>query len=134
TCSGGNEYACFYENPTRYYADIPYDRSGNEVAGGMNAATTRILVGYDRVFGGNFEVGARVGYAFGGGPKAPEGNGFFPFHAEARVAYVFGSDPFSRKGIRPYVNVSGGLAQVDAKLVVPVYRSAQDYTADKRTE
>jgi phosphohistidine swiveling domain-containing protein len=133
-CSGGNEYACFYENPTTYYADVPYSGSGNEITGGPGAGTMRILAGFDRAITQNFLIGARLGYAFGGGPQAPDGNAFFPFHGEARVSYYFGNSPLGRKGIRPYVHVSGGVAQIDARVRVPVYRTAAAYTADKRTD
>lgn len=133
-CSGGNDYACFYENPSQYYPNVPYSGSGNEVSGGVGAGTMRILAGYDRALGENFAVGGRVGYAFGGGPQAPDGNAFFPFHGEVRVTYYFGTSPLGRKGLRPYAHLSGGVAQVDARVRVPVYQSAADYKADNRTE
>lgn len=124
-CSGGSEYACFYENPTTYYGDEPPPGSGNEIAGGVGRGTMRILVGYDRALGSNIGVGARVGYAFGGGPQAPNGAAFFPFHGEVRATYYFGSSPLSKKGIRPYVHISGGVAQVDARVTVPIFTDPQ---------
>jgi hypothetical protein len=130
TCSGGNEYACFEAD--EFYAPIPYDKSGGELAGGMSIATSRLLIGYERIFGKNISVGARVGFAFGGGPQAPEGAAFIPVHAEARAAYWFGADPFSRSGLRPYLTLGGGLAQVDASVEVSVYTTEQDFIADKR--
>lgn len=130
TCSGGNEYTCF--DSETFYAPIPYDKSGGELAGGIAFATSRILVGYDRIFGKNISAGVRVGFAFGGGPQAPEGAAFVPVHAEARAAYWFGKDPFTRTGIRPYVTIGGGLAQVDASVQVTVYTTEQDFINDKR--
>lgn len=130
TCSGGNEYACF-EGDT-FYAPIPYDKSGGELAGGLAAATSRIMLGYERIFGKNISAGARVGFAFGGGPQAPGGAAFVPVHAELRAAYWFGADPFSRTGFRPYVTLGGGLAQVDASVQVTVYTTEQDFISDKR--
>ena len=130
TCAGENEYVCFSEADT-YYAGIPYDKSGDELAGGLRFATTRVLLGYDRAIG-SFTVGARLGVAFGGGPEAEGGRGFLPLHAEARVAYWFGSDPFGRVGPRPYLLLNGGLAQVDAKVPVVAYENEQAYLDDKR--
>ncbi len=130
TCAGGNEYVCFTDGD-KYYAGIPYEGSGDEVSGGLRLATTRILAGYDRAIG-SFSVGVRLGFAFGGGPKADEGRAFLPLHAEARVAYWFGRDPFSRTGPRPYLVLSGGAAQVDARVPVVAYETKQDYTDDKR--
>lgn len=130
TCAGGNEYVCF-TNGDQYYAGIPYEKSGDELAGGLRVATTRILLGYDRALG-SFSVGARIGVAFGGGPRADEGRAFLPLHAEARVAYWFGHDPFGRAGLRPYLVLSGGIAQVDAKVPVLAYETRQDYVDDKR--
>lgn len=130
TCAGENEYVCFTDGDT-YYAGIPYDKSGDELSGGLRLATTRILLGYDRAIG-SFSVGARVGFAFGGGPKAEEGRAFLPLHAEARVAYWFGHDPFGRVGPRPYLLLNGGIAQVDAKVPVLAYETKQDYIDDKR--
>lgn len=131
-CSGGNEYSCFYGDSGRYYGDIPYDKSGNEIAGGARLATTRLLAGYDRIFGGNIGIGVRLGFAFAGGPKAPSGNAFFPLHAEARVTYTFGTEPLARKGIRPYVHLSGGLAEIDGHVSVPAYADAAAYAKDDR--
>ncbi|MDI1475608.1 hypothetical protein [Polyangium sp. y55x31] len=130
TCSGGNEYACFSGDD--FYEAIPYDKSGGELAGGLAVATTRIFLGYDRVFGKNFTAGLRVGFVFGGGPQAPGGAAFVPIHAEARAAYWFGADPFAGAGFRPFLTLGGGLAQVDASVEVTVYNTEQDFIADKR--
>jgi hypothetical protein len=81
-------------------------------------------------------AGLRVGFAFGGGPPAgrdvvyddtghivrvvAEGQSFVPYHLEARGSYWFGTNPLGRKGIRPYVHLGGGLAQVDASVAVSV--------------
>lgn len=134
-CSNGSEYACFYENPTRYYSTDPNPAEpGNEIAGGVGAGTMRVLLGFDRVFGENFSAGARVGYAFGGGPQATDGAPFLPFHGEVRGTYYFGSAPLSRKGLRPYAHLSGGIAQVDARVRVPIYAQPGDYTNNKLSQ
>jgi hypothetical protein len=133
TCAGppASDYTCF-DPSGNYYGGIPYAKSGDAVRGGLGLATTRVLAGYDRAIG-NFTVGAKVGFAFRGGPQAPGGRSFVPLHGEARAAYWFGSEPFARKGVRPYVVIGGGVAQVDGKLDVVIYNNANDYQSDTRT-
>jgi len=135
-CTEGSGYDCFFE-PDTYYDQNPIDRlngqDGNEVAGGFKRATLRLLVGYDRFFGANVGVGVRAGWAFFGGPQAPGGSAFLPFHGEARLTYVFGDRPLANAGLRGFVHVAGGFAQVDAAVPVVVYVSDADFRADKRT-
>lgn len=97
---------------------------GGEVAGGFRPATTRLLIGYDRVLFPNIAVGARVGYAIGGGPAEPGGPGFIPIHAELRGSYWF--LPFELKKIRPYATVGGGLAQIDSSVTTEVVDRCDD--------
>jgi len=85
-----------------------------EIAGGFRPATTRLLIGYDRVFFPNITIGVRLGYAIGGGPAEPGGAAFVPFHAELRGAYWFG--PLEVGKVRPYATIGGGLAQVDSSV------------------
>ena len=87
---------------------------GGEVAGGFRPATTRLLIGFDRIFFPNISFGARLGYAIGGGPTAPNGAAFIPFHAELRGTYWFA--PLEFGNIRPYATVGGGLAQIDSSV------------------
>jgi hypothetical protein len=131
SCSGTGDYQCFRDTGA-FYNIRPYEKSGGAIGGGVSAATTRILAGYDRAIG-NFSLGVRVGFAFGGGPAAPGGKSFFPVHGEGRVAYWFGADPFGRAGVRPYLTLGGGVAQVDSSVSVIVYENEQDFIADKRT-
>jgi hypothetical protein len=86
-----------------------------EVAGGFRPATTRLLIGYDRVlFLPNLSFGVRLGYAIGGGPAEPNGAAFVPFHAELRGSYWF--SPIEVGTVRPYATVGGGLAQIDSSV------------------
>lgn len=91
---------------------------GGEVAGGFRPATTRLLIGYDRVVYPHISVGVRLGYAFGGGPAEPGGSGFVPFHAELRGTYWFA--PTQLANIRPFAMLGGGLAQVDSSVSTEV--------------
>jgi len=95
---------------------------GNHVSGGLGRATSQILIGFDRLLGSNLSLGLRLGYAFGGRP--PGESKFWPFHAELRANYWFGTAPFESSGLRPYVSLSGGLAEVDGKVPVEYYDSS----------
>lgn len=119
------ELSCFragdeFRDPTTQF--IAGD--GGEVAGGFRPATTRLLIGYDRVLFPSIAIGVRLGYAIGGGPAEPGGAAFIPFHAELRGAYWFG--PLEVGKVRPYATVGGGLAQVDSSVTTElVDRSPQ---------
>ncbi len=131
TCDGTAGYDCFNADGSTYLG-VPVTTSGDQVAGGIGVATTRILAGYDRVLG-SFTIGARLGAAFRGGPTAQGGKPFFPFHGEVRAAYWFGSDPFARKGPRPYVILGGGVAEVDSSVSVLIFADQADYKSNKTT-
>jgi len=126
-CSAPGEYVCFDDQgwyDSERWQPIP--EAGDEVKGGFAQSTTRIMLSYDRTFGTHIGVGARAGYAFGGGPKVPEGKAFFPAHVEVRLSYWFGKNPFSSTSVRPYVVLGGGLAQFDSKVNVQVYEHAEN--------
>jgi len=121
-----NGYACYtsgQSDAANSYTGDPYPGAG--IATGSVIATHRILVSFDRAFSPNLTLGARAGFAFGGGPPAgasssSAGTAFLPAHLEARLTYWIGKGALGKKGIRPYVHVGGGLAQVDAKVKVKV--------------
>lgn len=126
-CTAGRpeELSCFRAGDV--YRDPTIERTagdGGEVAGGFRPATTRLLVGYDRVLFPNISVGARLGYAIGGGPAEPGGASFIPFHAEVRGTYWFA--PLQLGELRPFALLGGGLAQVDSSVSTEVVdQSAQ---------
>lgn len=118
-------YSCFQH-------DAPFNGTitpgpGNHVAGGLGRGTMRLLLGFDRVLGSNISLGLRVGYAFGGRPAGSDK--FSPLHLELRGNYWFGSAPFEGSGVRPYLSISGGMAEVDGKVAVEYY----DETNSKKT-
>ena len=117
---GQPNYSCF-QNGAPSSGNIAAG-PGNAVTTGLGRATSRILIGFDRVLGSNFSLGLRLGYAFGGRP--PSADKFFPFHAELRGNYWFGAAPFERSGLRPYLSLAGGLAEVDGKVSVEYYDPA----------
>jgi hypothetical protein len=135
-CGSGGGYECYDAGTTNSpYGGPPFPGTG--IATGTAVATQRILLSYDRAFTPNFMAGVRVGYALGGGPPAITDFGdpstpaddkkiaFLPFHAELRLSYWFGHGALGKKGLRPYLFVGGGMAQVDAKVPVTVYDCSQ---------
>lgn len=126
TC-GGDSYRCF--DSDKAYTETPYPDGGNGVSGGFALASTRLLVGYDRLLFDQLLAGARVGFAFGGAPE-----GFLPLHLELRAQYYFAERPFAKNGLRPYAGLGFGLAQVDAKVNVEVYADEQAYLAGDARE
>ena len=125
-CAGGTGYTCFGDT---YYGALPLAGADDVVNGGVRLATKRVLVAYDRAVSPSFTVGARLGYAFGGGPQRPGGAPFEPIHAEVRASYWLGHDALSRAGLRLFVTASGGLAEVDASVPVDVYATLPAYRA-----
>ncbi|HEY5955488.1 MAG TPA: hypothetical protein VIV60_02995 [Polyangiaceae bacterium] len=125
------DYYCYNRGEERLYKDpnspksnvLPMtdpDSPGN-VASGFNPATIRILASLDYVLTNHFTLGTRVGWAFGGGPRAvhydaagvPSRRGkFIPVHAELRGTYWFTS--LGKLGFHPYAHLAAGMAEVDA--------------------
>jgi hypothetical protein len=116
---GRNErhFYCARQDGSRYYG-VPTAGNGNNVNGGLALSTMRATLGYARLVGDHLTLGARVGFAFNG--ARGDGASFVPFHGEARVAYWPTTRPFSEAGVRPFVFVSGGYAQIDTKVSIEV--------------
>jgi hypothetical protein len=112
------------------YAGIPDTAagSGDTIKGGFGVASFRPMVGFDRVLGDNFTLGARLGYGFrlqSGGPKD-----YFPAHLEGRFAYFLGRAPFQKTRVRPFAALLVGATEFDTKVDVPVIETdpiATDY-------
>ncbi len=119
---GSGDFSCFFAGNTPYVPlpGQPVKGQGGSLNGGLAPGTVRVLASYERLFTGNIGGEARVGFAFNGGPKGAKGPAFLPLHLEVRGKYWFGKDVFTRKGLRPYVALGGGMAQVDAKLAVTI--------------
>lgn len=136
-CTGNytSEYHCFegdlYWDPsvpgrTNDFEQDGIIDGGGTTSGGLALATQRLLLGYDFALTHHVLIGARLGIAFGGGPQlvdqdplTPDDNPeFMPLHAELRGAYWFG-DPVTQS-VRPFLQLSGGAAQVDAGLETEV--------------
>jgi hypothetical protein len=117
-----NNVTCYDDQDFLYtgfpLASDPDHVNGNEILGGTRRSNLRLLVDFSYLFSPNFSAGARIGYVLGIGPDRPA---LAKFHLEARVAYWFGSDPFAKKGIRPYIAVAGGAAEVNDKFTAQIY-------------
>jgi hypothetical protein len=120
--SQSNEgYACFYPGSEEQYAWDPQPGRANAISTGIAPATIRVMLSFDRAITPNITLGARAGYAFNGGPPSGRDKiSFMPIHGEVRGTYWLGQDPLAQKGLRPYVHLGGGIAQVDAKLPVTI--------------
>ncbi len=131
-CNGAAQYQCFLQGES-YSAPI-YEGSGNQLQAGFGLATRRVLVGYERLFGENITLGARLGFAFGGSPKATtgEGSAFLPLHAELRGSYWLGDKPFAREGVRPFVGLAAGVGEIDGHVTVEYFVDEAGYRADAR--
>jgi hypothetical protein len=110
-------YSCFDEGTDNVYTGNPFPGAG--ISTGTVIATRRLLVSFDRALSPNITLGTRLGFAFGGGPPV-NGKSFLPFHGELRLAYWFGKGALAKKGLRPYIHLGGGIAQVDGKVKVRV--------------
>jgi hypothetical protein len=116
---GAEQYSC--RDAAGVYPGEVVNGAGNTVSGGIGVATTRILLGYERVFIDRLAVGGRIGWAFRTAPSA-EGDGkSLPLHIEARAAYYFGQAPFERRSIRPFASLGAGIGEVDGVVKVDVY-------------
>jgi hypothetical protein len=107
-------YACFQGDnafPGRFTSGVKGQMG--KVESGFASSTTRFLASYDRAFTEHFMVGARLGFAIGGGPTTLDGKSFLPFHGELRASYYFLR---LRERFRPYVALAGGVAQIDTKI------------------
>jgi len=126
-----DNYACFYSGTSdRPFVHATYPLN-DEIANGVAVATTRLLVSYEAAPTPWFSMGLRAGYAFRGGPPAGQqvqrqgdgstlpfapgsgGTPFLPAHLELTFRGWF--MPLTERFLRGYVQVSGGMAQVDAK-------------------
>ena len=127
---GHPQYSC-RDGEGVYDGDV-YSGSGNEIQGGLGLATTRIYVGYDRVFIDRLTIGGRLGYAFGGAPTVVGGGKFNPLHAELRSSFFFGNKPFERMGFRPYASLGVGVGEIDGKVSVDFFVDQEGYEDGER--
>lgn len=114
-------FVCTREDGSRYVG-VPTVDVANNVNAGLAFGTLRLMAAYDRLILDNIMAGARVGFAFR--TASAEDAKFLPVHVEVRGSYYIGKKPFERVGARPFVFLSGGLAQIDSGVTVQVLEDA----------
>jgi hypothetical protein len=82
--------------------------------GGFKPSTTRLLLGYERILGSGFALGARAGFVLLGAPDAPGSSDWLRLHLEGRASYFLGGAGYYRNTLRPFVTVGGGFARLSA--------------------
>ncbi len=132
-CGDGADasYACFEGDA--FYNGVPNQNFSGEINDGFKAATTRVMISYERALSDHLSLETRAGFAFNGGPEAPraqggDGSSFLPYHAEGRLKLyftdVFRDDGRGLSGFTAFAMVGGGLAQVDPQVTVQVAECA----------
>jgi hypothetical protein len=127
--AGAAHYSC--RDVTGVYEGRVYSLAGNEIKGGLALATTRVLVGYDRLLIERLTLGVRVGYIFGLAPSVRDVKRAFPWHFELRSALFFGAAPFETKSLRPYVTLGVGVGEIDGHVSVEYYENNIQYQQNK---
>ncbi len=115
-------YYCARQDGSRYVG-TPTVGNGDNINSGIALSTMRATLGYARLVGDHFTFGVRAGFAFNG--ARGDAASFIPFHGEGRIAFWPTSAPFSAAGVRPFVFVSGGYAQIDTKVDVEVLEDGE---------
>ncbi len=115
--SGG--FTCLRASGSQYHG-TPQPGAGGD-AGGLALATTRVtLASYFRIWE-PVSIGMRLGYAaLGQGPQPDGGKSFLWLQAEAQGAYWLSKQAFSTKVVGTFLQVSGGVAEIDGKSKVTV--------------
>lgn len=121
---GGSEghFVCQREDGSKY-AGTPTEGQANNVNFGFGVGPVALGLGFDYLVGTSVTVGGRLGFAFGG--ASGDDVSFFPVHVEARGAYYFTNNPFANTGVRPYVFLAAGAAQVDVPVDVEVVEDGE---------
>jgi len=129
-CTDGGSagsFVCQREDDSKY-GGTPTQGQANNVNFGFGVGPVALGLGFDYLVGDSVTLGGRVGFAFGGA-TAPEAS-FFPVHIEARGAYYFTKNPFADVGVRPYVFLGAGAAQVDVPVDVEVVEDGEACRAE----
>jgi hypothetical protein len=125
-------YYCIAEDTLQYKgrdleANPIYPAEGNTVKGGFAVPPQpRLLLGFERLIGANFMVGAKAGMAFLTSPDPNNGRSTRALHIELRGSYWIGKQPLRKMSPRPFVLIALGMAEVHNKISVPVRESVVD--------
>lgn len=103
---GDGQYSCFRADDSELEQDPLAPGSFSTVGVG----SLRLSLGYDRVLGDRWLVGARGGLTLLGHPERADGKSVLPVHLALRGAVYFGNEPFAQTRVRAYAAISAGLA------------------------
>ncbi len=112
-------FLCFRGDHEPYLGSPRADQAGT-VDSQLAVGTARLMIAVEREMSGSITLGARLGYAFRGGPDPSRGSPFLPFHAELRAGYWPLGNRSAEGSIRPFVHAAIGIAQIDASAQVQV--------------
>jgi hypothetical protein len=117
-CSPENDDVCYDRN----LEPISYDVEGAGLAGGINAAHGRYVMGYSRALLPDLWASVRVGFAFSGGnvnkaaaERDSAASKFMPWLFELRLQHFFARGAFNG-ALRPFVQVAAGVSEEAAEL------------------
>jgi hypothetical protein len=123
--SGG--FTCTRASGSQYHG-TPLPGGGGKVSG-ISFGPLRLAISASARLAQNISAGVRLGYAvLGQGPRPDGGHNFLAFSAEVQGAYWFSDHAFSTKSVGPFIELSGGLAEIDGHSKVTVH---EDTTAPK---
>lgn len=113
-------FTCLRPSGSQYHG-TPLPGKGGDISFTPALATTRVsLSSYFPLFG-PISAGLRMAYAFAGqGPQADGGKKFVFYQAEAIGAYWLTGRAFSTKNIGAFLQLSGGVAEIDGSAKVTV--------------
>jgi hypothetical protein len=115
--SGG--FTCVRASGSQYHG-TPIAGAGGK-AGGFAVATTRVTLASNFRLSDSLSAGLRMGYAFAGqGPQPDGGKKFLAVQAEVQGAYWLSGKAFSSKSTGTFLEISGGIAEIDGKSAVTV--------------
>jgi hypothetical protein len=130
--SQANDHLFCVRKDGTHYVGTPTPGNADKINGGAVLSTMRITLGYDRLLGERITLGARLGFAFNGAHDG--GASFLPVHVEARLAVWPGANPFVGSGVRPFLFLSGGVAQIDSRVDVDLLEDGATCGAKKPSD
>jgi hypothetical protein len=115
--SGG--FTCTRASGSQYHG-TPLPGAGGKVSG-ISFGPLRVTLAASARLARKISAGVRLGYAvLGQGPRPDGGHDFLAFSAEVQGAYWFSQQAFSTKNIGTFIELSGGLAEIDGHSKVTV--------------
>lgn len=113
-------FTCLRASGSQYHG-TPLPKKGGDASFTPAFASTRVSLATYIPLGGPLSAGLRMAYAFAGqGPQADGGKKYIFYQAEALGAYWLTGRAFSTKQIGAFLQLSGGIAEIDGSTKVTV--------------